>query len=92
MEKTACIILVLKLLRRREDQRTCGCIITLRGFVVGWTPIAVGARGRARCRNDSVAIAIFARIDDTSWRVISICRIVTNMIFVVGGFLVKSTY
>jgi hypothetical protein len=38
--------------------RTCGWIMTFRGAVVGWTPIVAGARGRARCRNDSVATAM----------------------------------
>jgi hypothetical protein len=32
--------------------------MTFRGAVVGWTPIAAGARGRERCRNDCVLTAM----------------------------------
>ena len=35
--------------------------MTFSGAVVGCTPSAEGARGRARCRNDSVPTAMLGR-------------------------------
>lgn len=40
--------------------------MTFRGAVVGWTPTTEGARGRARCRKDSVLTAMLGGLD--SWR------------------------
>jgi hypothetical protein len=40
--------------------RTCGCIMTFKGAVVG-CPITAGARGRARCRKEGVATAMLGQ-------------------------------
>lgn len=48
-----------------EDAKrlTCGCIMTLRGAVVGWDPTPAGPKGRARCRKDSPTVMIWEEAD-----------------------------
>ena len=38
-----------------QKGRTCGCIMTFSGAVVGCAPTAAGPKGLARWRNDSVS-------------------------------------
>lgn len=45
-----------------ENARTCGCIMTFNGAVVGCTPITAGARGRAKCKKESVVTAMLGSI------------------------------
>lgn len=45
-----------------QRDRTCGCMITFRGAVVGCAPTAAGPKGLARWRNDSVSAILAIEI------------------------------